>query len=202
MTFNAKSNDIKVILRGIAFVVMIFLCLFATLTYLSFGWTHFAVADRVTYCMSGMSFFGTLLVIFAAIFAVGFLSCFRLHVSFFDCHAYWTKAILAMANFAVFRMPVFFAAVAIKFRKQFNLLASETFLRRLRFPFIRNTTPIACFTDIAFAFLAGFNYNGFRHDQFPKNWLCYKPPQGRPLCGFLYYRGKYGSCQGKTEENR
>ena len=222
MADTTKRSNIKPVFGFIAGVVVLF-CLFTTSTFESISSWQSAPDDGIFYSRFGFFFFGMPLCILPVSLALTCLALLRLPVSFPAFFTRYRSGISqgnpAIGRSAFYSLPIFspvkivanltirskaiiHTPILIKLGKWLNFFASAALFRYLRFPFIRNTTPIACFTDIAFAFLAGFNYNGFRHDQFPKNWLCYKPPQGRPLCGFLYYRGKYGSCQGKTEENR
>lgn len=200
VTFNTYRNNIKPMLLGIPFVVVIFLCLLWAIMTLEIAcFRHFSRLHSITYgIMSVVSigmiiaipFLGrfmlncfsipclTLSVFFGLpIFLVGFfMSCFAfcaLVISFVNSLAFCCFSICSVTQFAVFRMAVFFGPVLVKFRKRLVFFAVRT----------------------------RFCYKWFSHNQFLTNWLCFEPLQTRYLCGSAYNIGNYLSCQYKNRKN-
>lgn len=178
------------IFRRIALVMVVLLCLFAAFAFVQMRRGQLFVPNSIAYCMMSLPFFWVIPIVFATILAMAFSSCFRLHISFFNLPSNRAKSILSMANFAIRTVAAFLRAVTIELGKRFNLLAFTALFRQLRLPFFGNA-----FALTGLANMACFCYSSFRHDQFLTNWLCFEPPQGLPLCGFLYYRGNQPTNQ-------
>ena len=162
MTSKAEWNYIEPVFRFVTWMVVL-ISLLTAFAFESFGSYKIAIPDSVVYGAFRFSFVGIQLCILlilagSACFAFTGLSVF---LGSFVLYAFtFCRSVAScLTGLTRERMPIFCVRVLVKLRQRFNFFASATLLR----------------------------YDGFRHNQFPKNWLCYEPLQGRSLCGFLYY---------------
>lgn len=167
MTFSTYRYNIKPVLKGIAFVVVILLCwMFATVALESIGARQIADLNSIIYGKSGFySFWMIGSVMFICCFA---LICFMIFLNCFAKH-----------NFTPFCFGIFF-----------------TFLRMARFAHIFISILVAWgfvkFIDLfsLFANSANFRYDYLRHYFLLDRKFCLESIAGyAPAVGSSYYRG-------------
>ncbi len=185
MTRNANRNNVKPVLFGVSFMVMVFLCFVITTSTFVVGCDQYlAGLDSIAHSNSGLwpqwifspnLNIGTATSGFAlgcfCILPVGEFSFFASAMTLFR---YFTLLGLLIAAalykstlFALTTTSIFRTGTLVKFRGGFNLLASRALL---------------CYDD-------------FGHGFFLIKKLCSEPLQARYLCGSLYYTGLAGGVK-------
>ncbi len=180
MTFNAHGNHIEPVFWLVAFIVMVFLCLLATLTKKAVRARHFATRNSVintTTCCKFLfiSLVSCSLPLFAfgsaPAFMVAYTVCFGLPIGF--CifpHIFFVVWPCFSARFTTVVKTVGITAIFVKLRNVFYF----------------------------FAVAASFCYNWFRHGFFLFKKLCLRAVQTQYLFGSLYITNSCTFCQGEN----
>lgn len=215
MAFNTHRDNIEPMFWCIAFVMVVFLCSFSTFAFESIWTRQVSTSDSNHY---GSFSFSSLRIPFYPFLSGGFafygllippeayLARIRLEVLFYPSLAVVGLAVfplrLVFISFSSFALGIFTAAFAMNFFAHFGLLVKFLANRTRGLPSISCPSILPKFRKW-FNFLASaalLRYGSFRHNQFPKNWLCFEPPQGRSLCGFLYSMAPFTLCQEESRE--
>ncbi len=188
MAFFTNGNNIKPILRGISFVMMILLCLLTASAFQSISSNQFARCNSVSNSITCFRAFWKTIIMFFGIFRANFFALFAFAIIFnnnltlfcaivfcggysltlFACFCLISLLVIfRLAYFACTLMPVFYCLVFMKFRERFNL----------------------------FAFKTSFCYDLLRHNQFLTNWLCLEPLRSQSPCGLFYYTVNEGNVK-------
>ncbi len=172
MTFCASRNNIKPLFRRIAFMMVILLCLFGTITALQgIGPRQFACFNSSINSVLGFYRFGMTITVFAGSFLVGNFAFFTLRVLFSNNLTFFASLVFSgfyeVANFAIRAITNWATVSFMKFWKQFGLFTSAT----------------------------SFCYSLLRHNQFLTNWLCLGPAAAHTVVGSLCYNRSSSVCQ-------
>ncbi len=169
MTNATCRDDIKP-MSGRVGGMMIFLRPGSALAAKSIRAREFTILHSVINNIMGFPLFRILLLVFCGGFMVDYSAIFGPSVSphglSISCFALCGLLVLFIASLAIRFVPIFSAAILIKFQQGFNLLALRALLR----------------------------YDCLKHGFFLYKKLCFEPLQTRYLCGFLYYTSALKGC--------
>ena len=179
MTRNTNSNNIKPMFLGIAFVMMVLLCLITTGAFENCDTWNFACFNSIVYGTICFHAFWITLIL-SKIFSLAFsFTLFALHIalaSYFAFFSFVITLINGSVNFfaffalliafhailAMITITIFLSAIFMKFRNWFDLFASRT----------------------------SFCYDCVIHRLFLNKRLCLGHLQANPVFGSFYYKRK------------
>ncbi len=167
MTFYAFRYNIEPMFFGIAIVMVVMLRLIATFTFYGSDLWQCAISHGASNSLTSEAF--CLMAGYVLFLGSPALIACPVTTPIYKHLLACVRCLLIceMANITMSYATVLGPVVPVKLRNVFNFIALRTL----------------------------FCYDGFRHNQFPKNWLCFEPLESQPLCGFsaLYHNSR--GCQ-------
>lgn len=201
MALYTKSNDIKPMLRLVAFIMVVFLCWFSASTlqqiwprqfalsnsifhslsrWVTFGMT--SVVMKVRFFMNNFAFFG--LSIFTVSPMFGLFTLFALMITFCDCFALFALIVIFLCSFTLFALVIPFLVSFVFFAFLINFQSRLTFFAFLILMSVLFITAFALILKSIF-FFSGFIKLRALFDLFAS---------GTPFCYDLLRHGRFSLC--------